>query len=130
MKGMKTQIKFFIVLSILLIFYNRNYSQSKTELLSGKWELEKRQSSTDIDETILGEKGNAKSLTLSFFKNGTGYDHGSEIQFKYHLIDDILIIGDRSYKLIRLTKDKLILEEEETLLSLSTEKLIFTKVED
>lgn len=130
MKEMKIQIRVIIVLSILLIFHNEIYSQSKIELLEGKWVLEKRQSSTKIDEKILGGSESNEALTLVFSKNGTGYDLLSDMQFKYHLTDDNLTIGDRSYKLIKLTKDRLILEEEGTLLSLSTEKLIFIRVED
>lgn len=118
-----------ILSSLLAFIIQTGYSQENT-LIVGEWVLKERQSNVEISETIIGGKKVIDEVKLTFYRDSTGYDYSSSTKFEYLLYNEYLIIGNRRYLLIELTKDKLIIEEPENLLSIDTEKLIFTKIEN
>lgn len=119
-----------MLLSVALLLPILLYSQDKS-LLLGKWKvIENKDKEGEEMPTIIGGSEENIAFKIRLFGDGTGYDYESETNFDYELKNQILSLGNRSYKVIKLSAKKMVLEEVEDEFSLSVNKLTLIKVDD
>lgn len=117
-------------LILLVFFWTPSFGQEYSTLVVGKWTLKEKVPENTDSSILFGSKEPLETITLSFYKNDKGYDHDSKVKFEYTLSGVDLTIGNRGYQIKQLTKDKMVLEEKESMVSLSQSILIFVRDDD
>lgn len=115
-------IKLVLLLPILLITYNCAFTQSKEKMIIGSWEQivdkNNKRDNTQIEidgnkstlveiETLINFNQDKKAYINQSAKNGTEKNCYTA---KYSISGNTLTIGRRSYKLLKLSNDSLVIE--------------------
>lgn len=101
--------------TITILFFIISHTCLSQDII-GDWKIER---SIDISKIEVVEKidigkrssSEKKKKKVSFKSDGTGYYYNLSMEFNYQINDTLLIMGNRKYKVVSLTKNEMIIED-------------------